>query len=278
MGLFSLVCMAPLLLGCSFSQPLHDTTSAQGISQPNAMAIPLPMTSEQEAQNAALAESFRAELAEYEEQLVPYKQTVPLGKTSSLANLDDAPIVITTPAGKPIETSVSRFVSWVGTLNATVLDTTLCDSLEEAQKTSDLGTVINPTPPKHIADPRLLVMHVKVTNVDAIPGYTAEEPEEYFPIGTFKPYQPHADGAAGSFMDYTGGTLATFDGAPEGIEPQSPYANDFALPIGETRTLTASWWVDGAVDPSLIVVRPSLSASEPGPITFELELDGVASD
>ena len=242
------------------------------------MAVPLPMTSEQEAQNAALAETFRTELAEYEEQLVPYKQTVPLGKTFSLANLDDAPIVITTPAGKPIETSVSRFVSWVGTLNATVLDTTLCDSLEEAQKTSDLGTVINPTPPKHIADPRLLVMHVKVTNVDAIPGYTAEEPEEYFPIGTFKPYQPHADEAAGSFMDYTGGTLATFDGAPEGIEPQSPYVNDFALPVGETRVLTASWWVDGAVDPSLIVVRPSLSASEPGPITFELELDGVASD
>ena len=112
-------------------------------------------------------------------------------------------------------------------------------------------------------------MHLEVTNVDATPGYTAGAPEEYFALGAFKPYHPYADEAAGSFMDYTGGTLATFDGAPEGIEPQSPYVNDFALPVGETRVLTASWWIDGAVDPSLIVVRPSLSASNPGPVTFE---------
>ncbi len=242
------------------------------------MTAPMPMTSEQEAQNTALAEAFRTKLAEYEEQLTPYKRVAPLGKAFSLANLDDAPIIITTPAGTPIETSVSIFVSWVGTLNVTVLDATLYSSLEEAQRTNDLGTIIDPTPPRHIADPRLLVMHVKVTNVDAIPGHTAEEPEEYFPINTFKPYQPYADEAAGSFMDYTGGTLAAFDGAPEGIGPQSPYINDFALPVGETRTLTAGWWVDGAVDPSLIIVRPSLSSSEPGPITFELELDDAASD
>ena len=173
-----------------------------------------------------------------------------------------------------MRTNVTKFVSWVGTLDVTVLDVTLYDSLEEAQAAAELGAVLQPAPPKGIADPKLLVMRLEVTNVDATPGYTVEEPEEYFPIGTFKPYQPYADEAAGSFMDYTGGTLAAFDGAPEGIEPQSPYANDFALPVGETRTLTASWWVDGAVDPSLIVVRPSLSGSNPGPVTFDLGLGG----
>lgn len=232
------------------------------------------MTSEQEAQNAALAEAFRTKLADYETQLAPYKQVVPLGETFSLANLEDAPITITTPTGENVRINVPKFVPWVGTLDATVLDATPYGSLEEAQAAAELGAVLQPTPPEGIADPKLLVMRLEVTNVDATPGYTAEAPGEYFALDAFKPYYPCIGEAAGSFMDYAGGTLATFDGAPEGIGPQSPYVNDFALPAGETRTLTAGWWVDGAVDPSLIIVRPSLSGSNPGPVTFDLGLGG----
>ena len=248
--------------------PTRDANSPQGDPADNAL------TPEQQADMEKKVGQERDKLADYETQLAPYKQVVPLGEAFSLANLEDAPITITTPTGENVRTNVTKFVSWVGTLDVIMLDVALYDSLEEAQAAAELGTVLQPAPPKGIADPKLLVMRLEVTNVDATPGYTVEEPEEYFPINTFKPYQPYADEAAGSFMDYTGGTLATFDGTPEGIEPQSPYVNDFALPVGETRVLTASWWIDGAVDPSLIVVRPSLSASNPGPVTFNLGLGG----
>lgn len=246
--------------------PARDANSPQGDPADNAL------TPEQQTDMEKKVVQERDKLADYETQLAPYKQVVPLGETFSLANLEDAPITITTPTGENVRINVPKFVPWVGTLDATVLDATPYGSLEEAQAAAELGAVLQPTPPEGIADPKLLVMRLEVTNVDATPGYTAETPGEYFALDAFKPYYPCIGEAAGSFMDYVGGTLATFDGAPEGLDPQSPYVNDFALPVGETRTLTAGWWVDGTVDPSLIIMRPSLSGSNPGPVTFDLGL------
>ncbi len=250
------------------NNPTRDANSPQGDPIGNAL------TPEQQADMEKEVNQERDELADYETQLTPYKQVVPLGKTFSLDNLDDAPITIATPMGENVRINVPKFVSWVGTLDVTVLNVMLYDSLEDAQAAIELGAVLQPIPPEGIADPKLLVMRLEVTNVGATPGYTTETPEDYFALDAFKPYYPCVDEAANSFMDYVGGALATFDSAPEGIGPQSPYVNDFALEQGETRTLTAGWWVDGAVDPSFIVVRPSLSASNPGPVTFDLGLGG----
>lgn len=123
--------------------------------------------------------------------------------------------------------------------------------------------------------PQILVEHIRVTNIDA----AMRDPEEanlgYFSLDAFQPSYPRtADGSVENltWRNYFPGELAAFDGVPEGLSEGSRFANDYALAVGETRVLTIAWWVDGA-HPSLIVLRPSLSASNPGPITFNLGLD-----
>lgn len=261
-------CLA-LSTGCSPAINTEQSPQSQ-ISTPDNAADnqSTQQTPEQQAYSDALTKRFSFERADYEQQLTPYKQTVPLGSTFPLANLDNAPITITTYEGVKIETNVHSFVSWDGTINAAVLDATLYPSIGFAQKTNNLGAILDP-PPQSLEDPQLLVMHIEVSNIDAVSTGTSE----YFPIGTFKPMYPYANEAAGSYMDYVSASLATFDGAPEGIDQASPYANDFALPVGDTRVLTAGWWVPGDIDPSLIIIRPSLSASNPGPIFFDLNLE-----
>lgn len=274
-------------LGCSPAQEAAGTQSAEAgartsaapdtasiirdANSPDANPADTQVTPEAQAEAEAAASRERAKLAEYEDQLAPYKQTVPLGETFSLANLENAPITITTPSGEQLQINVPKYVPWVGTLDVTVLDATLYDSLEDARATNNLGVVLSPIPPEGLSNPKIFVMHIEVTNVDATPGYTVETPEEYFALDAFRPYFPDTNEAIETRSGLSlAADLATFDGAPEGLYPQSPYTNDFELAIGETRVLTASWWVEGAVDPALIVVRPSLSATNPGPITFDL--------
>lgn len=283
--LVSALCLTPLA-GCTATEDAAATTQSTPIGLPASAAdggvamdanspdgapAEAVLTPEQLAEMGALQSQEKAALAAYEQELAPYKQTVPLGQTISLRNLSDATLTVTTLAGEQVQANVAKYVPWVGTLDVTLLDATLYDSLENAQETAELGTVLREAP-GYLEEPRLLVMHIKVTNVDATPGFTSETPGEYFALDAFQPLYPYSDAAANSFLNYELATLATFDGAPEGLDPQSPYTNDFALVIGETRVLTIGWWVNGAIDPRNIIVRPSLSANNPGPITFDLGL------
>ena len=247
-------------------------SSAGGMYQPEGSADDVSMPSEEEME-ANMSKEEKA-LAEYEEQLAPYRKTVSIGETCSLANLADAKIAITNSyTGEKIEMNVPRSVAWTGTLEVTVDDAALYATLAEAQAACDLGAVLNENPPESVgSSPLLLVMHVTVTNADATPGFDAATVWDYFSIDAFRPIY-RGDIAMAS------GTLATFDGAPEGLDPQSPNSNNYSLAQGETRTLTIGWWVDGSRDLSDIILRPSLSATMPGPVTFELGLgsDGASS-
>lgn len=130
-----------------------------------------------------------------------------------------------------------------------------------------------PTPPESLVEPKLLVVRIEVTNVDAVPDDSAEGyGGSLFPLSSLGPSYPYSNDAVDLWMSYVSATLAAFDGAPEGLSPQSPYRNDYVLACGESRVLTVAWWVEGSIDPSHIVVRPLLSASNPGPIVFELGL------
>ena len=225
-----------------------------------------PMTVEEKSANDAANERERTQLAEYEEQLAPYKKTVPLGETFSLANIDDGTVAITNPyTGERVETGVSRFVMWTGTLDVTVLDATVYDALPAAQAELELGEVLSAEPPANLNDPRLLVMHVQVTNVDATPGLDGIW-YDAFPAEAFAPNYV-ADGSSTVLAP----SLATFDGAQKGLDAHDMERNDFVLAQGETRTLTLGFWVEGSSLDEL-VVRPSLSASNPGPIAFDLGL------
>ena len=247
-------------------------SSAGGMYQPEGSADDVSMPSEEEME-ANMSKEEKA-LAEYEEQLAPYRKTVSIGETCSLANLADAKIAITNSyTGDKIETYVPKFVAWTGTLEVTVDDAALYATLAEAQAACDLGAVLNENPPESVgSSPLLLVMHVTVTNADATPGFDAATVWDYFTLDALRPVWGD--------VGITGGSIATFDGAPEGLDPQSPDVNDFSLAQGETRTLTIGWWVDGSRDLSDIILRPSLSATMPGPVTFELGLgsDGASSD
>ena len=68
-------------------------SSAGGMYQPEGSADDVSMPSEEEME-ANMSKEEKA-LAEYEEQLAPYKKTVAIGETCSLANLADAKIAIT---------------------------------------------------------------------------------------------------------------------------------------------------------------------------------------
>lgn len=231
------------------------------------------LSSEQKAWMEAASSEEQKRLIEYEEQLAPYKADVSLGETVSIKNIEDVEITITTPFDEKVQIPVSRFVSWTGTLDVTFTEARLFDSLVEAQEEYDLGVVLQEEAPAMLVDPKLLVTRIKVTNVDAVPGFSLDAPEEYFDVMAFVPYYPFADEAAALFSSYMQASLASFDGAPLGIGPASPYVNDFDLEEGETRVLTVGWWVDGSIDPSYIVIRPTLSLDSPGPVTFDLGLD-----
>ena len=202
-------------------------------------------------------------LATWEESIASRKKTYALGETVLLTNVD----------------GMTPFLAWNGTLETTVLDATLYDSLEEAQTVGDLGTVLTAEAPSTLSVPQVLVMHVRVTNIDAVMRDPEEAALGFFSLDAFQPSYPRtADGIMDNltWRNYFSAELAAFDGVPEGLAEGSRFINDYALATGETRTLTMAWWVDGA-HPSLITLRPSLSASNPGPITFDLGLGSSAS-
>lgn len=199
--------------------------------------------------------------AAYEQTVAPYRKTVALGQTFPLTNYEEA--------------GVKKFVAWSGTLEVTVNDAALYGSVDEARAATSLGAVYDDVPSKGLQNPRLLIMHVTVKNENAIPGFSSDAPDEYFDLTAFEPrfYSSAQAKEAGSI---TAGDLATYDGSPEGVDISSRDWNNFALAVGETKTLTIGWWVDATLGASDIVVNPSLS-SEPGPITFDLGLGSSAS-
>lgn len=247
---------------------------ADNVQEGNVAAVAsVSVTPEEQAGIDREAAEVLGRLSEYEhiaayvEATDEFRRMAPFGEPCALANVEGGP--------------VARFVSWSGTLNVEVLDAKIYGSLEEAQENCTLGMVLQGDDAglydQLYERKALLVMRVSVENVDAV----SDAPSGLFAVDAFSPTWPLVDeqgNQLSSWLFFRRGELATFDGAPDGFDPTSYDRNDFALAPGETRVLTLGWWIDGAADPASIVLRPSLSASEPGPFTLNLGLDEELAD
>ena len=104
-----------------------------------------------------------------------------------------------------------------------------------------------------------------LTNVDAV----SRRDDGLFNTDAFNPTYTLTDAVyPASFRS----AIASFDGAVEEAKTNEKLSDCFSLNVGETKSLTAGWWVDGGCDMSTLQIRPSLSATDQGPIIFDLGL------
>jgi len=208
----------------------------------------------------------------YIENLAPYVRTVPFGETYPLANVPEA---------------FQPCVYWNGTMEVTVLAASLHASIEDALTVYDLGEAdVSPQPSSQpnsfgrSTNWELLVTQIQVTNIDA----QNFEGAYYFTIETFAPKSIELNIEGTGFREITP-RLASFDGATQDMIPGHSNENRFELLPGETKTITASYWIsysyndaDGTVvqthSPANTILRPELATNPTayGLIHFELGL------
>lgn len=240
------------LFGCGdSSQPEQATQGVSGGQQPT----------EEDRQTYETLERKRAE---YEEEASSYMQTVSIGETVALANMDVDITVINQITGEEIQTKTPDFVAWDGTLEVSIDGVRAYESIQDAALAEPLGTIIKSAPASG-QRAFALVVHMTLTNVDAV----SRRDDGLFNTDAFNPTYTLTDAAYPASLR---SAIASFDGAVEEAKTNERLSDCFSLNVGETRSLTAGWWVDGDCDMSTLQIRPSLSATDQGPIIFDLGL------
>jgi hypothetical protein len=220
---------------------------------------------------AAINEALNESKSEYEEQIQPYRRDIALGETASLANID-ADIMVTNPdTGEQIQSKMSDFVSWDGTLDVCIDSAVLYDSLDEAIQSQNLGELTSSRSAVG-DDEKILVVQATVTNVDATPWTEGG----YFNVEFLAPMYV----AAGAYKDTINGVIVAFDGAPDEALVNEKLKSKFLLEQGQTKVLTTAWRLVVEGETSTLCIRPSMNLNEPGPVKFLLGLgdgdEGVA--
>ena len=241
-----------MLALCGDSSQFEQTTqAAAGLQQP---------TEEDQQINKALEQLHD----EHEEEISSYMQTVNIGETFALANMDVEITVTNYITGEEIKTKMSDFVAWDGTLDVSIDGASTYESIQDAASAESLGTIIKSAPASG-QSAFILVVHMTLTNVDAV----SRRDDGLFNTDAFNPTYTLTDAVyPASFRS----AIASFDGAVEEAKTNEKLSDCFSLNVGETKSLTAGWWVDGDCDMSTLQIRPSLSATDQGPIIFDLGL------
>ena len=240
------------LFGCGDSSQFEQTTqAASGSQQP---------TEEDRRINEALEQLHDG----HEEEISSYMQTASIGETFALANMDVEITVTNYITGEEIKTKMPDFVPWDGTLEVLIDGVRTYESIQDAALAEPLGTIIKSAPASG-QRAFALVVHMTLTNVDAV----SRRDDGLFNTDAFNPTYTLTDAAyPASFRS----AIASFDGAVEEAKTNEKLSDCFSLNPGETKFLTAGWWVDGDCDMSTLQIRPSLSATDQGPIIFDLGL------
>lgn len=116
------------------------------------------------AQKQAQQELFAQQVAQRQNEA---SETYKIGDTVQLTGLDQE-------HGNPAETPFGAYLPWVGTIEVTVTDVTLCHSIDEAGFTS--GALNNPLTPEN-ADSLYLVYTLHFKNIDAVQKHTSNGPD-----------------------------------------------------------------------------------------------------
>ena len=240
------------LFGCGDSSQFEQTTqAASGSQQP---------TEEDRQINETLEQLHDG----HEEEISSYMQTASIGETFALANMDVEITVTNYITGEEIKTKMPDFVPWDGTLEVLIDGVRTYESIQDAALAEPLGTIIKSAPASG-QRAFALVVHMTLTNVDAV----SRRDDGLFNTDAFNPTYTLTDAAyPASFRS----AIASFDGAVEEAKTNEKLSDCFSLNPGETKFLTAGWWVDGDCDMSTLQIRPSLSATDQGPIIFDLGL------
>ena len=240
------------LFGCGDNSQFEQTTqAASGSQQP---------TEEDRRINETLEQLHDG----HEEEISSYMQTASIGETFALANLDVEITVTNYITGEEIKTKMPDFVPWDGTLEVSIDGVRTYESIQDAALAEPLGTIIKSAPASG-QRAFALVVHMTLTNVDAV----SRRDDGLFNTDAFNPTYTLTDAAyPASFRS----AIASFDGAVEEAKTNEKLLDCFSLNPGETKFLTAGWWVDGDCDMSTLQIRPSLSATDQGPIIFDLGL------
>lgn len=90
-----------------------------------------------------------------------------IGETAKLTGLDQE-------EGNPAETPFGAYLPWVGTIEITVTDVTLCHSIDEAGFTSEL---LNHSSTPENANSLYLVYTLHFKNIDAVQKHTSNDPD-----------------------------------------------------------------------------------------------------
>lgn len=240
------------LFGCGDSSQFEQTTqAASGSQQP---------TEEDRQINETLEQLHD----EHEEEISSYMQTASIGETFALANMDVEITVTNYITGEEIKTKMPDFVPWDGTLEVSIDGVRTYESIQNAALVEPLGTIIKSAPASG-QSAFILVVHMTLTNVDAV----SRRNDGLFNTDAFNPTYTLTDAAYPASLK---SAIASFDGAVEEAKTNEKLLDCFSLNPGETKFLTAGWWVDGDCDMSTLQIRPSLSATDQGPIIFDLGL------
>ena len=240
------------LFGCGDSSQFEQTTrAAAGSQQP---------TEEDRQINETLEQLHD----EHEEEISSYMQTVNIGETFALANMDVEITVTSYITGEKIKAKMPDFVAWDGTLEVSIDGASAYESIQDAASAESLGSIIKSAPASG-QSAFILVVHMTLTNVDAV----SRRDDGLFNTDAFNPTYTLTDAVyPASFRS----AIASFDGAVEEAKTNEKLSDCFSLNVGEAKSLTAGWWVDGGCDMSTLQIRPSLSATDQGPIIFDLGL------
>ena len=240
------------LFGCGDSSQFEQTTrAAAGSQQP---------TEEDRQINETLEQLHD----EHEEEISSYMQTANIGETVALANMDVEVTVTNYITGEKIKAKMPDFVAWDGTLDVSIDGASTYESIQDAASAESLGTIIKSAPASG-QSAFILVVHMTLTNVDAV----SRRDDGLFNTDAFNPTYTLTDAVyPASFRS----AIASFDGAVEEAKTNEKLSDCFSLNVGEAKSLTAGWWVDGDCDVSTLQIRPSLSATDQGPIIFDLGL------
>lgn len=90
-----------------------------------------------------------------------------IGETAKLTGLDQE-------EGNPAETPFGAYLPWVGTIEITVTDVTLCHSIDEAGFTSE---ALNHSSAPENANSLYLVYTLHFKNIDAVQKHTSNDPD-----------------------------------------------------------------------------------------------------
>ena len=146
---------------------------------------------------------------------------------------------------------------WTGEMDVTLDACRLYDSLEDAQRSDDLGTVFYSSDDARLQGKKVLTITLTLSNENAV-SVVRDDAANVIVGSFFTPYYLVQTNEGATEVPLRG---LSFSGVPYVDDPM--HEVDFALPAGESVTVTFGFLVDDALDPSDIVLAPSCNGVRP---------------